>query len=403
MRQDTERSILVTAGSQSSRLSLRLVAAPTKLDTISTLRDFASWFMIVAELTPVDIKTSELVSSDLDCGIRAYNQLGGAELRPKLSSGTVPDQPPKEIVAMWRQLGVIGVVNVLLVACGSPGPGEPPMEEAEVPPEVLDAPEATPTEPVAPPPDVGDWVVNESTNPLDDTTTVVAGLDAAEGLGGILQEKIQLVVRCQSNRTEAFITWHDYLGNDTDSLRSERKRVTYRFPPADATTELWGVSTDNDATFVENPIPFVRQLAVSDRLVTQTTPYGEPPRTAIFDLTGARAALEPISETCEWILDAEEANQARQQREEDRRAERERVLASKIGVPIIEGLGTVGRVGDSDAINADLPAPIGRAFFEPGVTMSQVVESRDSGHYAITCGHGEWEGDEITLRGCTIE
>ena len=90
------------------------------------------------------------------------------------------------------------VVTVLLAACGSPGPAEAPLpadapiEEAEAPPVGVDPPEEAPPEPTPPPPDDGDWVVSESTNPLDDSTTVIAMLDAAEGLGGVLQERIRL-------------------------------------------------------------------------------------------------------------------------------------------------------------------------------------------------------------------
>ena len=83
-------------------------------------------------------------------------------------------------------------------------------------------------------------------------------------------------------------------------MYSEQKRVTYRFPPADATTELWGISTDNVATFVAQPIPFLRTLVASDQLILQTTPYGESPSMATFELIGARAAIDPIAETCNW-------------------------------------------------------------------------------------------------------
>ena len=82
-------------------------------------------------------------------------------------------------------------------------------------------------------------------------------------------DPIQVIARCQSNKTEVYISWHDFLGDDTPTdVYSEQKRVTYRFPPADATTELWGISTDNVATFVAQPIPFLRTLVASDQLST---------------------------------------------------------------------------------------------------------------------------------------
>ena len=153
-----------------------------------------------------------------------------------------------------------------------------------------------------PPTDRGAWRTSRTTNPIDDSATVVATLSASQGVGGFGDDPIRLVARCQSNKTEVYFNWHDFLGDDTNDVYSDKKRVTYRFPPADATTELWGISTDNDSTFVARAIPFLRTLVESDQLVIRTTPYGESPTTATFDLTGARGAIEPIAETCSWAL-----------------------------------------------------------------------------------------------------
>ena len=55
------------------------------------------------------------------------------------------------------------------------------------------------------------WRVSRSTNPLDDSTTVVAILDAEQGTGGLFRnEPVRLIARCQSNRTEAYVVWHDF-------------------------------------------------------------------------------------------------------------------------------------------------------------------------------------------------
>lgn len=154
-----------------------------------------------------------------------------------------------------------------------------------------------------PPPrasNTGAWRVSQSTNPLDDSTTVVAVLSASQGTGGFGSDPFTLIARCQSNTTEVYINWHDYLGDDDSDVYRERKRVTYRFPPADAQTEMWGVSTDNDATFAPQAIPLLRRAVEADQLVVRTIPYGEPPSTGIFDLAGTRDALQPLAETCNW-------------------------------------------------------------------------------------------------------
>ena len=306
--------------------------------------------------------------------------------------------------------GTVVVGLIFAVGCGAPAPEDPPSETVETEP---GAPEPTPEPEPEPEPDSGGWRVSRSTNPLDDSTTVVAVLNATEGVGGVIPEPISLIARCQSNTTEVYINWHDFLGDDElGNPRSTRKRVTYRFPPANAETETWGVSTDNDSTFVARAIPFLHTVVESDRLVTQTTPYNEAPSTAIFDLTGARSALEPLAETCDWILDPGEAAQERARRDqarraeqerqaEARRAERERILSNMLGTPITSGLGGAGRHVDGSTY-ADLPSPIGAAYFVAGVTSAQLSRARGTTGYTIVCPHGEWEDEQITLRDCTF-
>ncbi len=140
------------------------------------------------------------------------------------------------------------------------------------------------------------WKTNQSINPLDDSVTVVAFLNAWQGTGGLSDELISLVARCKSNKTEVYVTWHDYLGLDDTS-------VTYRFPPSEAVNERWGLSTDNQATFVKQPIRFLKTLVANGKkLVIRTIPYNESPSIATFDLEGAHRAIQPISETCNWTL-----------------------------------------------------------------------------------------------------
>ena len=206
-------------------------------------------------------------------------------------------------------LTLVVVVTSFVVACG--GGGEPAVDVSEEPAASEQAP-VEPEEPPAaeepeepeesayipdrtPPADVGDWVVTPLTNPLDDSLTILASLSSIEGVGGFDNDPIRLLARCRSNRTEVFVIWHDFLG-------SGPQQVTSRFPPASARTESWVISTDADTSFAPRPIPFLRQVLQSERLVLQVTPYLESPTTAVFDLTGADLALRYVAETCNWNL-----------------------------------------------------------------------------------------------------
>ena len=96
--------------------------------------------------------------------------------------------------------GIIAVGLIFAVGCGASAPEDRSTETIETEPA---APEPEP-EP-EPQPETGGWRVSRSTNPLDDSTTVVAVLNAAEGVGGIIPEPISLIARCQSNTTEVYI------------------------------------------------------------------------------------------------------------------------------------------------------------------------------------------------------
>ena len=169
---------------------------------------------------------------------------------------------------------------------------------------------------------IAGWTINESTNPLDDSTTVTASLNATEGVAssGLNPSPFKLVVRCQSGQIEAFICWHEYLGDDSDDL-SEWKRVTYRFPPADAETRRWSISTDGNATFVPVPSLFLESLAGGERLVAQTIPYDQSPAMAIFDLNGAAAVVARVEQARRQHKEEEEAK--RQRKEAQQKRERE--------------------------------------------------------------------------------
>ena len=116
-------------------------------------------------------------------------------------------------------------------------------------------------------PDVGNWTISTTKNPIDDTETVVAMLD---GKAGVLAKGVTFIARCQSKKTEAYINWDNYLGNDSDSPYSDWKYVKLRVGNDKAKTESWSTSTDHKATF------------------------------AVFDTHGMKEALTPLAEMCGW-------------------------------------------------------------------------------------------------------
>jgi len=146
----------------------------------------------------------------------------------------------------------------------------------------------------------GAWRVRTETNPIDDTQTVTLSLAAETGTSRS-GNPVTFIARCKSNTTEAYVVWGDFLGDDSNDVYSEWKRVTIRIGSEQAREERWGVSTDHNATFAPSWAGnLLKELLDENRLVLQTIPYGQNPNTAIFDVSGLRGVLGELAETCNW-------------------------------------------------------------------------------------------------------
>lgn len=138
---------------------------------------------------------------------------------------------------------------------------------------------------------IGKWRVTSSKNPIDDSKTAVASLEAT-GDRSKWGKSISLILRCQSGKTEAYIAWGDYLGSDSVA-------VLTRIGKSEAQSKEWSISSDKTATFYHgDAIAFIENLAKEKNFVAQATPYNENPKTAIFDLTGIENAVRPVRSAC---------------------------------------------------------------------------------------------------------
>lgn len=144
------------------------------------------------------------------------------------------------------------------------------------------------------------WHVTEKTDPLTDEV-VVTIMARGTSTG---RRPVVFVARCTKGRTEAYVAFNDYLGDDVDGPYEEGKTVTYRVGTAEPRTNTWSLSTDKKAAFFPGRGgEFLARMLKGDRLVVQTTPYNENPVTAIFDTTKLPETLQGLADTCDWDLD----------------------------------------------------------------------------------------------------
>jgi ribosomal protein L37E len=167
-------------------------------------------------------------------------------------------------------------------------------------------PARTAEQPVTPPPgqtaqttradsrpaktDRGKWIVSTEKNPADGTNTVTLALVADEGRSR-RDKKVSLILRCKSGKTDLYINWKDFLGNDA--------RVLTRVGSENTVTRQWSLSTDKRASFYPgSPIRFIKKMTKNDTLVVQATPHNGSPIAATFDIRGLENALKPLQKAC---------------------------------------------------------------------------------------------------------
>jgi type VI secretion system protein VasI len=139
----------------------------------------------------------------------------------------------------------------------------------------------------------GLWQITDRTNPLDNTRTVILVLRATTGTSrsGI---PVELTLRCQSGKTEAYVNWSESLGSDEAAVTSRVGRFK-------SDVQAWSLSSDKEATVVPGNIPqFIQTIASIGSYVVQVTPPNESRITATFDVSGLRVAMRPLRAACGW-------------------------------------------------------------------------------------------------------
>ena len=129
--------------------------------------------------------------------------------------------------------------------------------------------------------------------PLDDTNILYLSIRSYQGIdkGGM---PISLGIRCNSNKTEMFISWNYYLGGDV--------WVTARIGEEKAEKERWNLSSDKRSSFKLRPISMIKRLIKVDRYIAEVVPYNENPMTSIFNVRGLSEAIKPLRKDCGWLF-----------------------------------------------------------------------------------------------------
>lgn len=138
------------------------------------------------------------------------------------------------------------------------------------------------------PTSTGAWQVIVEVDPITDDTVLTAALESDAAFGSL--NKPTLILRCKAGMPELFISWGNFLGDETS--------VTTRIDDQEPQTTSWSPSTDQSASFAHNPHDLLRSLRTSVKFSARTTPYRSGPITGSFPVTGLDAILTIHIDAC---------------------------------------------------------------------------------------------------------
>ncbi len=141
---------------------------------------------------------------------------------------------------------------------------------------------------------VGAWSTKTETNKMTDETDYVALNTSSDKYSKDGSSRdTTLVLRCSSNKTEAFLSFDDFMG-------SRDPAITMRLDGGKPTKKTWGGGEGGDAAFAPQSIQFIKELSKHKKAIFGFEPYGTTMQIVEFDLTGIDKVVEKLASSCKW-------------------------------------------------------------------------------------------------------
>jgi len=145
---------------------------------------------------------------------------------------------------------------------------------------------------VRPAPSTDNWVVSETTSPIDYTPIVTAttfsGAEARNSLS-------RLTIYCRGGRTELAVSGPAATAGSTDSM------IIYRVNGAAPLQVAAGASSFGlGAAFRADVVQLLQSLPDEGSLTVRIEPRGGAPQEGQFTLAGLKAVRDRVSGACKW-------------------------------------------------------------------------------------------------------
>ena len=137
----------------------------------------------------------------------------------------------------------------------------------------------------------GDWIIDITESPLNDAKEVVI-MRFSNDFESRRSQAV-LMLRCQRDKTDAFVSWDEYLG-------SNNMKVAYRIDKEEAKSVWWNASSNGQASFIPKPISFIKSLEGKESIYIEDEKYRGGRVSATFNISGIEEVIEPLKKACNW-------------------------------------------------------------------------------------------------------
>jgi type VI secretion system protein VasI len=141
---------------------------------------------------------------------------------------------------------------------------------------------------------------------MDDSKTITLSLDSGNVIQGpVGPSRPTLVIRCKENKTDVYVVTGMAASVEDDNLSDispNHHTVRLRLDQASPQTAYWYGSNDDKALFAGDGEELAKELAESQTLTFEFTPFDANTAVARFDLTGLSARLPKVADACGWSL-----------------------------------------------------------------------------------------------------
>ena len=138
------------------------------------------------------------------------------------------------------------------------------------------------------------WKVDIDSSKIDDSQTVILTLDSSKKISGTFKKTTPtMVLRCENNKTNVYITTDVFLGSETIQVKS-------RLDNKNTQKQNWRISKNHKAMLAKMPISFIKKLMKHEKLSIEFEPYRKSKERMEFDIQGLTESIKPLREACYW-------------------------------------------------------------------------------------------------------